>query len=314
LVLDPATVLTPGLPRNPLAVGTPLENILRNGGTLPGGLQTLPNLSGADLANTLTLLSGEAATGAQHSAFQMMKGFLGLFSDPFAEGRGGSGVLGYAAADPAWPAEVASAYAAVLKTGPSRTASLDQRWGVWGGAYGGGSRFGGDAVVVGSHDLSARAAGVAAGADYRLTPSTTVGFALAGGNGHWSLAQGLGGGRNDAFQAGVYARTNTGPAYLSAAFAAAEHWLSTSRTALAGSQLSASFSAQSYGGRIEAGYRLAGPVVAVTPYAAVQALAFTTPGYGETDGSGAGLGLNYAGRTASDTLARWVRVSTGWSR
>jgi outer membrane autotransporter protein len=171
---------------------------------------------------------------------------------------------------------------------------------VWGGAYGGDNRTDGDAAVVGSHDLSARAAGFAAGADYRMTPSTTLGFALAGGNSSWSLAQGLGGGRNDAFQAGLYGRTTSGAAYISAAFAAAEHWLSTSRTALGGGQLSARFTAQSYGGRLEAGYRLAAPVVAVTPYAALQMQAFTTPFYSETDASGAGLDLSYAGRVARD--------------
>ena len=61
-----------------------------------------------------------------------------------------------------------------------------------------------------------RAAGVAGGLDYHLSPDTVVGFALAGGGTNWSLAQGLGGGRSDAFQAGVYAATRSGPAYLAA--------------------------------------------------------------------------------------------------
>src|ERR1019366_8888076 len=52
----------------------------------------------------------------------------------------------------------------------------------------------------GSHDLSARTGGFAAGADYRVSPFTMLGFALAGGGTNWSMAQGLGGGRSDAFQ------------------------------------------------------------------------------------------------------------------
>ena len=60
-----------------------------------------------------------------------------------------------------------------------------------------------------------------------------VGFALAGGGTNWSLSQGLGGGKSDAFQAGVYGATQSGPAYLAAAFAFANHWMSTDRLAFA---------------------------------------------------------------------------------
>jgi hypothetical protein len=42
-----------------------------------------------------------------------------------------------------------------------------------------------------------------AGLDYRVAPGTVVGFALAGGGTGWSLAQNLGSGGSDAFQAGV---------------------------------------------------------------------------------------------------------------
>ena len=60
-----------------------------------------------------------------------------------------------------------------------------------------------------------------------------VGFALAGGGTNWSLAQGLGGGKSDAFQAGVYGATRSGPAYLAGAFAFTNHWMSTDRFAFA---------------------------------------------------------------------------------
>jgi hypothetical protein len=42
-----------------------------------------------------------------------------------------------------------------------------------------------------------------------------LGFALAGGGTNWNLAQGLGGGRSDAFQAGVYGATRWGPVFTS---------------------------------------------------------------------------------------------------
>jgi outer membrane autotransporter protein len=155
--------------------------------------------------------------------------------------------------------------------------------------------------VVGSHDLSARAAGFAAGLDYHLTPNTVVGVALAGGGTNWSLAQGLGGGKSDAFQAGVYGATRSGPAYLAAAFAFTNHWMSTDRFAFAGDHLTASFNAQSIGARVESGYRFATAFGGVTPYAAVQAQNFRTPSYSETDVNGGGFALAYNARTGTDT-------------
>src|SRR5204862_2707260 len=105
-------------------------------------------------------------------------------------------------------------------------------WNVWGSAFGGANRTSGN-PTVGSNDFSARAVGGAAGADYHLDPDTLVGFAVAGGGTSWNLAQNLGGGRGDAFQAGLYGRSRNGPAYLAASVAVAEHWMSTDRFAFA---------------------------------------------------------------------------------
>ena len=172
---------------------------------------------------------------------------------------------------------------------------------MWGGAYGGYNKTGGDPLVVGSHDLTARTAGVAAGLDYQVAPGTVVGFALAGGGTGWSLAQNLGSGRSDAFQAGVYGTTRSGPAYLAAALAYTEHWMSTDRIAFAGDHPTADFNAQSFGGRIEAGYRIPVAFWGLTPYAALQAQNFHTPTYSETNVSGGGFGLTYNALTATDT-------------
>ncbi|HEY8336622.1 MAG TPA: autotransporter domain-containing protein [Tardiphaga sp.] len=280
-----------------------LDSYFNNGGALPPGFVALFGLTGSNLATALGQLSGEPATGGQQGAFQMTSGFLGLMTDPFVDGRGGaagSGALGFAPERAALPPDIASAYAAVTKA-PSPTApSFEPRWSLWGSAYGGSNRTSGD-IAVGSSDLSARTGGFAAGADYQLSPSTVVGFALAGGQSSWSLAQGLGGGRSDSFQAGIHGRTTSGPAYLAASFAFANHWMSTDRTSFASDRLTASFNAQSYGGRLEAGYRIASSFAAVTPYAAVNAQLFDTPSYRENDLTGGGFGLSYAGRSATDT-------------
>src|SRR5262249_36060048 len=171
----------------------------------------------------------------------------------------------------------------------------------WAAGFGGTSRLSGDPAVVGSHDLAARAVGYAAGLDYRATRDTVFGVAFAGGGTSWSLAQGLGGGPREAFPAGVHAATRSGPAYLAASLAFANHWMSTDRFAPFGDHLTAHFDAQSIGARVETGYRFATPAAGVSPYAAVQAQGLRLPGYSETDNTGGGFALSYSSRTGTDT-------------
>ena len=263
-------------------------------------------LTGSNLTGGLDQLSGEAATGAQKVGFQLGDQFLNLMLDPFVDGRSGVGgadhpALGFAPERETMPPEIALAYAAVFKAPPKAVPVYEPRWTVWGAGFGGSNRTSGDLAVIGSHDLSARTAGVGGGFDYRLTPDTVVGLAFAGAGTDWSLSQGLGGGKSDAFQAGVYGVTKSGPAYLAAAFAFANHWMSTDRIAFAGNHLTADFNAQSYGGRLEGGYRFGTPYGGITPYAAIQAQSFRTPGFSEVDVNNGGFALAFNGRTASDT-------------
>ena len=111
----------------------------------------------------------------------------------------------------------------------------------------------------------------------------------------------MGGGKSDAFQAGVYGVARSGPAYVAAVLAFAEHWTSTDRFAAFADHLTASFNAQSFGGRIETGYRFGVAATGIAPYAALQAQSFRTPNYAEVDLSGGGFGLAFNGRTATDT-------------
>ena len=295
------------LNQNQQNVAGAINGFFNNGGTLPPSFISTFGLTGGNLANALTLLSGEAATGAQQGVFQLGGQFLSLMLDPFVDGRSGIGgagapALGFAFEREALPEEIAQAYAKVTKAPVYKTAlGFEQRWSVWGGAFGGYNKTDGDPAVVGSRDLTARTAGFAAGMDYRVAPGTVLGFALAGGGTKWDLAQGLGGGRSDAFQAGVYAATRSGPAYLAATLAFSNYWMSTDRFAALGDHLTANFNAQSVGGRVEGGWRFGGPVFGVTPYAAVQAQSFRTPTYSEADLTNGGFGLTYSSRTSTDT-------------
>ena len=300
-----ATLATAGLSGNQRNIAVTLNNFFNGGGALPPAFLPVFGLTGGNFGNALSQLSGEAATGARQSAFQLGGQFLNLMLDPFVDGRGGVGgaggpAIGFATAHAPLPEEIALAYAKAMKAPVTEAPppGFAQRWSAWGGGFGGASRSSGD-PALGSHDLSARTAGFAAGLDYRLTPDTTAGFALAGGGTNWSLAQGLGGGKSDAFQAGVYGTMRAGPAYLATAFAYAQHWMSTDRIAFAGDHLTAAFDAQSFGGRIEGGYRTATMLGGFTPYAALQAQNFRTPSYRETDLTGGGFALAYDARTAT---------------
>lgn len=267
-------------------------------------LSSFAGQSDAQLRYNLDQLSGEAATGAQQGAFQFTSQFLGLMLDPFVSGRGGMSAgdtaLGFSPERAALPEDIALAYNKVLGAPPTKAPAFAERWTAWGTAFGGTNRTGGDPVVIGSHDLNARAAGVAAGADYHVSRDALVGFALSGGGTKWDLAQAIGGGKSDAMQLGVYTAVRTGPAYFAASLAVANHWMSTDRLAPFSNRLTAKFDAQTVGGRIEGGYRFTTSLGGITPYAAAQAQTFRTPTYTEADLSGSGFGLTYQGRTASD--------------
>jgi len=297
-------------------VATALNNFFNNGGTLPPNFATVFGLAGPALANALNQIDGEASVDAEATAFKSMDQFLSLMLDPFVDGRTGSpggGALGFAPDQPAsFPPDIALAYDSVLKAPPPSHPSpasgggsgwgFDQRWTAWGAAYGGSSNTNGDPAVIGSTSFTAQTYGFAAGMDRHISPDLVAGFALAGGGTHWDLAQAMGGGRSDAFQVGAYATKYFGPAYVAADIAFANHWMTTSRTAFAGDQLTANFNAQSYGGRIEAGYRYALPATwSVTPYGALQVQNFHTPQYSETDLTGGGFGLTYNAMSAYDT-------------
>jgi autotransporter-associated beta strand protein len=288
---------------NQLNVANALNSFFNNGGALPPNFVSVFGLTGVNLANALTLLSGEVATGSQQVGFQLTDQFLSLMLDPFVDGRSGiAGVggpaLGFAPEQEELPDNIALAYSKVLKAVP---AVYEPRWTVWGAGFGGSNRTSGDVAVIGSHDLSANVAGFAGGFDYRVTPDTVVGIALAGAGTSWGLAQGLGTGRSDAFQAGLYGATRWGVAYLAAAFDYGNHWMSTDRIGFGNDHLTADFNAQSLGGRVESGYRFATWYGGVTPYAAIQAQSFHTPSYAETDVTNGGFGLAYNSRTGTDT-------------
>jgi outer membrane autotransporter protein len=318
-----SSLLPPGSPTNQQNVANAINAFINSGGVLPPGFQNLFNLSPAQVAQALSQLSGENNVGGQQAAFQLMNEFLLLMLNPCDADRGGYGRGGFGPSfggptsclapgqERELPPEIAHAYAAVMPI-KAQPILYAPRWNVWAAAFGGTNRTSGDPNGVGSHDFTARTGAVAAGVDYKLTPDTLLGFALAGGGTSWGLAQGLGGGRTDAFQAGLYGSQQFGRWYLSGAAAFANYWASTSRSVIlpAVDTLNASFNAQSWGGRAEAGYKFGWGAVGLAPYVAFQAQNFSTPNYSESSGSGSQqFALSFAARTGNverSELGSWA--------
>jgi T5SS/PEP-CTERM-associated repeat protein/autotransporter-associated beta strand protein len=274
-----------GLGSNQQTIANVINHVFNNGGALPPGFLTLFGLTGANLGNALTQASGETATGSQQTTFDAMNQFMGVMTDPFIDGRGdGFGASGGAP----------SGYASTQKTGAARDANamfvkapvvpFEQRWSTWTAGYGGSQTTDGNAAV-GSNSSTSSIAGTAVGADYRFSPDTIAGFALAGGGTSFGVA-GSGSGHSDLFQAGAFVRHNAGPAYITAALAYGWQDITTNRTVtIAGiDQLQARFNANAFSGRVEGGYRFVSPWIGgigITPYAAAQFTTFDLPAYAE---------------------------------
>ncbi len=193
------------------------------------------------------------------------------------------------------------AYAAVYAKAPP-AARFDQRWSVWAAGFGGSQSTDGNAAL-GSNSVSSRIYGTAVGADYRFSPFTIAGFALAGGGTNFSIANGLGTGRSDLFQAGAFVRHAVGPAYISAALAYGWQDVTTNRMVMIAGldQLRAEFNANAYSGRVEGGYRFVTPWMGITPYAAGQFTTFDIPAYAESAVSGARtFALAYGSKSVTD--------------
>jgi outer membrane autotransporter protein len=308
--------VVPGLGVNQTALGNALNGALQSGGAGGPIFNALLNgpTSLAGFSSVLSQLSGEAATGTQQTTFDAMNLFMGTMLDPFNRSTTptpGNGVSGYASEGDA------SAYAA---DGRKRTAAerdaramftkappqnFEARWNVWAAGFGGSQTTDGNAAI-GSNGATSRIAGTVVGADYYFSPNTIAGFALAGGGTSYTVGNGLGSGRSDMFQAGVYARHTMGAAYIAGALAYGWQDITTNRTVtLAGlDQLQARFNANAFSGRVEGGYRFVTPWIGgigLTPYAAAQFTTFDLPAYAEQAVIGTNnFALAYGAKSVTD--------------
>jgi uncharacterized protein with beta-barrel porin domain len=306
--------VTPGLNNNQLAVGNALNGTMQSGGFGSPIFNVLLNATPTGYGLALNQLSGEAATGTQQTTFDAMNMFMGALLDPSNRGTTstpGTGASGYASEGDAsayasdgrkrTPAE-RDAYAMFTKAPPQ---NFEARWSVWAAGFGGSQTTDGNATV-GSNGSTSHIAGTVVGADYRFSPNTIAGFALAGGGTSYVVGNGLGSGRSDLFQAGVYARHTMGAAYIAGALAYGWQNITKNRTVtLAGlDQLQARFNANAFSGRVEGGYRFVTPWIGgigITPYAAAQFTTFDLPAYAEQATVGTNnFALAYGAKSVTD--------------
>jgi len=298
-----------GLNVNQQNIANALVNFFNSTGSIPLIFGTLSPTG-------LTQASGETATGSQQTTFDAMNQFLGLLLDPFIDGRGNPvappiGAASYAGEDAFADAGSGKKRKAserdtygLLTKAPLRNV-YDPHWSVWAASFGGSQSTDGSRTL-GSNNTTSRIFGVAAGADYLLSPRTIVGFALAGGGTGFSVANG-GAGRSDLFQAGGFVRHTVGQAYISGALAYGWQDITTDRTVtVAGvDRLGAEFNANAFSGRVEGGYRFVTPWlggVGITPYAAAQFTTFDLPAYAEQVLSGATtFALAYGAQSITDS-------------
>jgi uncharacterized protein with beta-barrel porin domain len=295
-----------GLNTNQQNVSNTIVNFFNTTGGIPmafGGLTP----------SGLTQISGEVGSAPQQTTFNAMTQFMGVMTDPFVAGRGDPVSAGGA---PNAYADESMAYAATGKgrSGGARDAfaaytkapvapAFEQRWSVWAAGFGGSQQTDGN-TAVGSNTTTSSLYATAVGADYRLSRDTLIGFALAGGGTNFSVANNLGGGRSDLFQAGAFFRHNAGPAYITGALAYGWQDIVTDRTVtVAGvDRLRAEFKANTYSGRLEGGYRFVSQGIGLTPYAAAQVTAFDLPSYAEQAISGSNqFALAYGAKSVTAT-------------
>jgi uncharacterized protein with beta-barrel porin domain len=303
-----------GLNANQQNVGNALTNFFNSTGSIP-------MVFGALTPSGLSQASGETATGSQQSTFNAMTQFMGVMTDPFVVGRGdsfgasGGAASGYASTQKTDAAR--DAYAMFTKA-PPPVIPFEQRWSVWAAGFGGSQNTDGN-TALGSNNTTSSIAGSAVGADYRFSPFTIAGFALAGGGTNFSVANG-GSGRSDLFQAGAFIRHDAGAAYLSGALAYGWQDITTNRTVtIAGTDmLRAEFNANAFSGRVETGYRFVAPWiggVGITPYAAGQFTTFDLPSYAESAIAGAStFALAYGARSVTDPRSELgFRTDKSWA-
>ena len=144
----PSALGTGGLSSNQRNVANSLNSFFNNGGALPPAFVSVFGLTGGNLGNALSQLSGEAATGGQQAALPARQ----PVPHPHARSlrRRPQRVRRHARAPrssfaPERETDAGGCRARLCRgaqgaESAAKAPSFDQRWGMWGAAYGGSNR------------------------------------------------------------------------------------------------------------------------------------------------------------------------------
>lgn len=288
LTLSPnalAPQLTSGTPNQQKLVSA-IDAAVTSGGVPGAGFQALYGLTGPALNGALDQISGQVGPNTINAVGQGSLSFLTMMA------QGGSGGGNFAPGSAYGGAD--APHRAQLGAGETR---------VWGAAYGGHVGFSADATS-GAASLSSSNVGLIGGVDMAWDEGFLAGVTV--GLGRQNFSSGNGTGSSDDIMIGVYARKDVGPLYVTAALGYGSHHIETLRvvTVSGTDVLQSKQNADDYGGRIEAGWRMAlDDQYTLTPYFAVAAESFDSPAYMETALSGvSAFALSYASH--SSTLGR----------
>ncbi|MDR1988843.1 MAG: autotransporter outer membrane beta-barrel domain-containing protein [Acidobacteriaceae bacterium] len=272
------TPLPPGLDTNQKSVATALMNVFNATGEIPLAFDALS-------PESLTHVSGEVATGVSRVGINVMQQFLSVIADPMVEG--------WIVCD-------------TPSDSPRRKEQCETKsWTPWVAPYAGVRTSTGDAGD-GTHDVTSHVWGLAAGADYRISPNTLVGVALGSAGTNVRLANDLGTSRSTVVQLGTFAHHTLGHASVTGALAYDRQDVTTDRTVtITGTdQLHALFYTNTVSGRLEGDYRIAVGAIDLLPYAAGRFTKQMLPAYTETASAGAEtFALAYASTAATDRRA-----------
>lgn len=277
----------------------------------------------AELAISLSQLSGEVATGLAPTSIQSMDAFLDVV---MGRGRRPDLQLISPRDEGVPPGMVVDKVNAPYLSGKGSTAApivedqalsfstilaeQTQPFNVWASAYGSRSVTDGDAGL-GSSERRSDTQGFAAGVNYAPSARTDIGLALSWNTADFSLNDGSSSGMSDAIFAAIRGRSSSTTGYVEGALAYGQHDLTTDRSVtIAGfDRLRGETKATHVAAHVEAGYYLG----QITPFIALRAQSFKTYAYSEMATVGVDTyALSYGAHT-TESLRSELGVQMQWN-
>ena len=267
-------------------------------------------------------VGGGGVSGGQETAFDASRlfGSAMLAQTVFPYLAVGAPGMGPEATRPAYPEKYTP-----LKVGPSDTEPAmmggdyyqPRRWRVWAAGLGGSSSLDGD---KGAGNLDTDIGGVAGGLHYRFNPTALIGVAGGYTNFDFSVDQLRTKGTLQGAHVGLYGVKSFGRLYLAGTAEYADFDNKTDRIIdwVIDERARGSFNSNSFGGRLEAGWRRSVGRHSVTPFVGADAYELEIDGFTENsqglNGAPGILGLTYKSNSVTSvTSSVGIQFDTHWA-